>query len=128
MNGSTPRYSSHSSGALAGSRCEICHVNVCPPRVAHCDRPMTLVELAPRGHVESFSDVQIAPVELRPPYRIAYVQLQSGPRVVARLEGELAAMVDPTGLEVQLAIAPVGMGESPALAGTLATMAMGAAT
>src|ERR1039457_3048696 len=100
MSGSIPRYSGLPSGALAGSLCEVCHEHACPPRVAHCDRPMIPVGLAPRGRVESFSDVQIAPAELRPPYRIAYVRLQSGPRVVARLEGELGAMADATDVEV----------------------------
>ena len=100
---------------LAGARCPVCGQQACPPRLAHCGRPMEPVELAPRGRVESFSDVHIAPAELRPPYRIAYVRLEAGPRVVARLAGPLASSLDPTGALVALEVGPVGLGGTPAL-------------
>lgn len=110
-----PRYVASPSGQLAASRCRVCGRFVCPPRLAHCDLPEELVELAPEGQIESFSDVQMAPTPLNPPYRIAYVRLTAGPRVVARLRGSVASSQDPAGAAVRLAIDAVGFGGAPAL-------------
>lgn len=120
MSSNVPRHaiSISSSGALVGTRCVVCGKYSCPPRIGHCDRPMEPVDVAPRGRVESYSDVRIAPPELKPPYRIAYVRLDAGPRVVARLEGELSQLLDPTDRIVQLTIAHNGLGGSPALVAT----------
>lgn len=113
-----PRYVASPSCQLAASRCTVCGRFACPPRLAHCDRPEELVELAPDGQIESFSDVQIAPPELNPPYRIAYVRLSTGPRVVARLRGSVATSQDPAGVLVRLAVDAVGFGGAPSLVAT----------
>lgn len=126
MSSNAPRHAISDSGALKGARCVVCGKHTCPPRTGHCDQPMELVEITPFGRVEAFSDVQIAPPELKPPYRIAYVRLNAGPRVVARLEGELSKLPDPTDRNVHLTLAPVGVGGSPALVGTAGRAEMGA--
>jgi uncharacterized OB-fold protein len=110
-----PRYSVSPSCQLAGSRCRVCGRFACPPRMSHCELPEELVELAPDGQIESFSDVRMAPRELNPPYRIAYVRLTAGPRAVARLRGSVATCEDPTGTLVRLAVDVVGFGGAPAL-------------
>jgi uncharacterized OB-fold protein len=113
-----PRYVLSRSYELAASRCRVCGRFACPPRLAHCDQPEERVELAPDGQIESFSDVQMAPPELSPPYRIAYVRLAAGPRVVARLRGTAATSQDPAGALVRLAVEAVGFGGAPALVAT----------
>lgn len=80
------RYVASPSGQLAASRCRVCGRFACPPRLAHCDLPEELVELAPDGQIEIFSDVQVAPP------------------VVARLRGSAATSQDPAGTLVRLAV------------------------
>src|SRR5262245_44398566 len=118
MNGgSGSAYRVADDGSLTGSRCDICGHVAYPPRQAHCDRAMSDAALEPVGRVESFSDVHIAPACFGTPYRIGYVRLASGPRVVTRFIGELASMADPRNATVSISPAPAGL--NPGLVASL---------
>lgn len=94
MTAPAPFHSVDAAGDLAGARCAVCGTVVCPPRLMHCDRAMQPAPLRPLGRVEVWSTVHVAPGEHRTPYRIAYVRLLDGPRIVAKLAADCPADAD----------------------------------
>lgn len=70
---------------LDGSRCRVCGRASCPPQMMHCGAPTDRATLRPTGTVEAWSVARVAPQLFEPPYAFAYVRLDDGPRVFARL-------------------------------------------
>jgi uncharacterized OB-fold protein len=76
---------------LVGSRCEDCdyvsvgEVPACPV----CGAATARVACGPRGSVWASTVVRIPVPGREPPYGLAYVDLEHGPRVLAHSAGEL---------------------------------------
>jgi uncharacterized OB-fold protein len=70
---------------LAGGRCPRCELVMFPLRPAcrRCGHSLDEYGLAPNGSVEASTTVRIAASGFEPPYRIGYVKLDAGPRVLA---------------------------------------------
>jgi len=97
-------------GEVVGVRCESCgHVTayswpVCPA----CAGPVSPTGFGPGGTVWSSTVVRIPVPGHTPPYGLAYVDLDDGPRVLCHLAGEPRAV--PGGTRVRL-LAPDGSGD-----------------
>ncbi|UGS34749.1 hypothetical protein DSM104329_01131 [Capillimicrobium parvum] len=87
---------------LAGVRCERCgHVAAGPrPRCAVCGGPVAEAQFGPDGTVWAATVVRVAVPGRTPPYGLAYVDLDHGPRILAHAPGDAALAV---GSRVRLA-------------------------
>ena len=82
---------------LMGSRCKKCGALYCPPRpicVECSGTDLEWVEFKGRGSLVSFTCIHVGPpwtleegYSRERPYVVGLVELEEGPRVVARLEG-----------------------------------------
>lgn len=97
-----PGYIFDAGGRIVGARCRRCGAVSVPARPYHCDEATESASVEPRGRVESWTVIRAAPDRFPVPYRMAYVRLDAGPRVLARLEGADAG-ADPGGRPVVLA-------------------------
>ena len=91
---------------LIGVRCEACD-HVMPthrPACSACGGAVVEARFGPEGTVWSSTVVRIKVGERTPPYTLAYVDLRSGPRVLAHVGGEESAPA--VGSRVRL-VAPV---------------------
>ena len=85
-----PRVTSSDAGPhLEGHRCTACSYPVAFPRPAcpACGDVLEPALLGPQGRVWSFTTVHIPVPGREPPYRLAYVDLDDGPRVLAHVRG-----------------------------------------
>ncbi|MGP4111574.1 Zn-ribbon domain-containing OB-fold protein [Streptomyces sp. 4N509B] len=77
---------------LLASRCERCDNRAFPAtdvcHVCGASGTTALHRIAPRGRVYSRTRIHAAPAEFPTPYRLAYVDLDDGPRVLGRLPEE----------------------------------------
>ena len=101
--------------AVAGVRCTACgHPSAFPrPRCPACRGPVVPALFGPTGRVWSSTVVRIPVPGRTPPYALAYVDLDDGPRVLAGAEGDAALAMgtpvrllpaDPAG-DVRVAVA-----------------------
>jgi uncharacterized protein len=93
---------------VVGSRCESCgyvtagEVPACPA----CGGATARTACGPRGSVWASTVVRIPVPGREPPYGLAYVDLEDGPRVLVHCAGEAPL---PVGSEVRLGpLSPVG--------------------
>jgi uncharacterized OB-fold protein len=76
---------------LIGSQCKKCGYvafpkrTVCPACVTNGS--MVDIELSPRGKVDTFSTLHVAPPGFPVPYTVGYVSLPEGPRIFSILSG-----------------------------------------
>lgn len=77
---------------LAGRRCRACAYPLAYPwpRCPVCHGELAAEHFGPRGTVWAATVVRIPVSGRTPPYRLAYVDLDDGPRVLAHLAGTLA--------------------------------------
>lgn len=75
-------------GAVLGVRCHSCGRATAPrtPRCPACGSAVELARFAPTGTVWASSVIHIPVGERTPPYGLAYVDLDDGPRVLALQE------------------------------------------
>lgn len=80
---------------VAGVRCTACgHPTAFPrPRCPACRGPVEPAEFGPEGTVWSSTVVRIPVPGREPPYALAYLDLDDGPRVLAHLPGAAAVPV-----------------------------------
>ena len=73
---------------VAGVRCQACAEPVAYPWPAcpECGGPVVAAEFGPDGVVWSATVVRIPVADRTPPYALAYVDLDDGPRVLAHLD------------------------------------------
>ncbi len=83
-----PRVDEHGQ-YLVGVRCTLCrHPMVTPrPCCAACGGAVVETRFGPSGAVYSSTVVRIAVGDRVPPYALAYVDLDDGPRVLAHVSG-----------------------------------------
>jgi len=76
------------TGRVAGVRCQACAEPVAYPWPAcpECGGPVVAAEFGPDGVVWSATVVRIPVADRTPPYALAYVDLDDGPRVLAHLD------------------------------------------
>jgi uncharacterized OB-fold protein len=81
---------------VSGSRCEACgYVSAfVPPRCAECGQAMIPAQFGPAGHVWSSTVVRIPVGDRIPPYGLAYVDLDDGPRVLVHVAGAQGGAAD----------------------------------
>jgi uncharacterized protein len=119
MGGSMPRVDPRplvEDGRLRGARCVACRYPLAFPR-PHC--PLCGDETAPEtfgpaGHVWASTVVRVAVPGRRPPYGLAYVDLDDGPRVLAQVAdaddavaiGARVQLVDTPSADVVVAVEP----------------------
>jgi uncharacterized protein len=74
---------------IAGARCTSCGhpMLVHPPRCSRCFGRVVIDRFGPTGSVWSSTVVRIAVPGRTPPYTLAYVDLDNGPRVLAEVLG-----------------------------------------
>lgn len=74
-----------------GVVCETCGLAMATarPRCAECRSSVTAAEFGPEGSVFASTIVRIAVADRVPPYALAYVNLDNGPRVLAHVVGPL---------------------------------------
>ena len=75
---------------VQGSRCANCgyQMAVQPPRCPVCsEEPMEVAEFGPGGTVFASTVLRIPVPGRTPPYRLAYVDLDDGPRILAHATG-----------------------------------------
>lgn len=82
----TQLYSFDERHGLRAARCKHCGKVSCPPRPYHCDESTLPTTIEPKGTVQSWTTIRVAPSAYSPPYVLLLVHLNAGPRVVARLE------------------------------------------
>jgi uncharacterized protein len=86
-----PQATADSDGKLhiAGSRCTSCYhpMLVQSPRCSRCFGTLVADRFGPTGTVWSSTVVRIAVPGRTPPYTLAYVDLDDGPRVLAEVVG-----------------------------------------
>lgn len=77
------------AAVVAGVRCTACGLPVAfaRPRCPACRGPVEPAEFGPGGTVWSATVVRIPVPGREPPYALAYVDLDDGPRVLAHLPG-----------------------------------------
>jgi uncharacterized OB-fold protein len=92
-----------SGNGVEGSRCSACQYAVAPPtpRCPACGEPSVSVAFGVVGTVWGSTVVHIPVGDRPPPFGLAYVDLDDGPRV---LVGTAAACVFPVGQRVRLEI------------------------
>jgi len=92
------------SAVVSGVRCTACSLPVAfsRPRCPACHGEVVPAQFGPTGVVWSATVVRIATPGREPPYALAYVDLDDGPRVLAHLSGDHAPDV---GTRVRLAAA-----------------------
>lgn len=92
-----PRPVLAADGALVGSRCGACGTASAPavPRCPACGRATEATTFPARGRVWSSTVVRAAtgPDEVVP-YVVSYVDVEDGPRVLTRMEGDEALPLD----------------------------------
>jgi uncharacterized OB-fold protein len=79
------------------------------PSCRRCGHAVDETPLSPRGSVEASTTVRVAAAGFHPPYRIGYVKLDDGPRVLALFE------FDPTERVVRGSRVIVGRSEADGL-------------
>lgn len=84
-----------SAAVVVGMRCTGCGhpIAFVRPRCPACRGPVEAAEFGPEGTVWSATVVRIPVPGREPPYALAYVDLDDGPRVLAHLPGDRAADV-----------------------------------
>ena len=84
-----PRVDESAGLALLGVRCTMCSHPMATPRpvCAACGGPVTEARFGPDGVVYSSTVVRIAVGDRTPPYALAYVDLDDGPRILAHVAG-----------------------------------------
>lgn len=91
-----PFWQALADGRWVGTRCPACGRVGFPPR-PHCracwHREVRWVDLPTRGRLYSFTRVHVVPgaFQSQAPYAIGIVDLDGGPRLMARLVGEVSA-------------------------------------
>lgn len=77
---------------VVGARCTRCghRVAFARPRCPACRGPVEAAEFGPGGTVWSSTVVRIPVPGREPPYALAYVDLDDGPRVLTHLDGTAA--------------------------------------
>ena len=77
-------------GKFLGLKCGQCGNFTFPPkglcRVCGADQ-LSVTELKGRGVIRTFTVIRVAPEGFNPPYIVALVELEEGPRVIGNLEG-----------------------------------------
>lgn len=92
--GSDPRpqiqRTAHGDRVVVGRRCRSCAEPVAYawPRCPACGSEVEPARFGPGGTVWSSTVVRIAVPGHTPPYSLAYVDLEDGPRVLAHVDGE----------------------------------------
>ncbi len=88
--------------AVSGSRCTSCGRGAAPPtpRCPWCGSRSEAVSFAPRGRIWSSSVIHIDVGTRKPPYGVAYVDLDDGPRVLTLL-GRPARLSNGTRVELR---------------------------
>lgn len=89
---------------VVGRRCRTCAETVAYPwpRCPACGSEVEPASFGPRGTVWSSTVVRIAVPGHTPPYALAYVDLDDGPRVLAHVVGASTAEPAPIGGRVRL--------------------------
>lgn len=84
------RRAAHGDWVVVGRRCRTCvEPTAYPwPRCPSCSAEVEPADFGPRGTVWSSTVVRIAVPGHTPPYSLAYVDLEDGPRVLAHVAGE----------------------------------------
>lgn len=72
---------------VVGARCDVCTAAYAPAigRCAACGARTTPAMFAPTGTIWSSTTVHVAVGDRQPPYRIGYVDLDGGPRLLVAL-------------------------------------------
>ena len=72
-------------GAVVGATCERCGFSTAPatPRCPSCGGPSRAAAFAPRGTVWASTVIHIPVGERLPPFGLAYIDLEDGPRILA---------------------------------------------
>lgn len=85
-----PRVDASQDPALVGVSCTACSHPMTTPRpvCAACGGPVTEARFGPEGVIYSSTVVRIAVGDRTPPYALAYVDLDDGPRVLAHVAGD----------------------------------------
>lgn len=101
-----PRVEVSDQARVVGVACTTCGHPMPTPRpvCAACSGPVAEATFGPLGVVWSSTVVRIPVGERKPPYALAYVDLDDGPRILAHVLGEPVAA--PVGSKVRL-VAPV---------------------
>ncbi|MDT0201697.1 OB-fold domain-containing protein [Nocardioides sp. AE5] len=91
---------------VVGVACTACHHPMPTPRpaCAACGGPVAEARFGPAGVIWSSTVVRIPVGDRQPPYALAYVDLEDGPRVLAHVAGAVEAPA--VGSAVEL-VAPV---------------------
>lgn len=82
-----PAYAFDAAGRMIVARCGTCGQITAPPRPYHCSVPTDAAVVDALGRVESWTVIRVAPDRFPVPYVMAYVLLDAGPRVLARIAG-----------------------------------------
>jgi uncharacterized protein len=89
-----PRVGADQAGAIVviGCRCEACRhpLAVEAPWCPVCRGPLGPAAFGPGGTVWAHTTVRVAVADREPPYTLAYVDLDDGPRILARVDGQPA--------------------------------------
>lgn len=86
---------------LAGSRCADCGhpMSVAPPRCPVCGHPTMLPDaFGPKGTVFSSTVLRIPVPGRTPPFTLAYVDMDDGPRILAHVDGPDEPLVPGSGV------------------------------
>ncbi|MDP9821903.1 Zn-ribbon domain-containing OB-fold protein [Nocardioides massiliensis] len=105
MSDPRPRVELSDPPRIVGVTCTRCSHPMPTPRpaCAVCRGPVAEARFGPDGVVWSATVVRIAVGDRTPPYALAYVDLDGGPRVLAHVDGQESA--PPVGSRVRL-VAP----------------------
>jgi len=89
MSDPRPQVDAHEGVFLVGVRCNSCDHPMATPRpmCAACGGEVVEARFGPEGTVYSSTVVRIAVGNRTPPYSLAYVDLDAGPRILAHLAG-----------------------------------------
>lgn len=106
MSDPRPQVDTSDEPVVTGVRCRSCGhpMATSRPVCAACGGPVAEAAFGPAGSVYASTVVRIAVGDRTPPYALAYVDLDDGPRVLAHVAGE-DAVAPPVASRVRL-VAP----------------------
>ncbi len=96
MSDPRPQVDTTDGPMVVGVRCRSCGHPMATPRpvCAACGGPVEEARFGPVGTVYASTVVRIAVGERTPPYALAYVDLDEGPRILAHVAGDALSAPD----------------------------------
>ena len=81
----------HGRGRVEGWRCQECRYPIVQPvpRCPECGSAMSRATFGPAGVVRASTCLRVRVPGYQPPYAIAYVDLEDGPRVLVHSDGDV---------------------------------------